>query len=108
MAKSFIQRGDVMDYVATAAVVSGQVVLFGVRVGVAITDIAIGQQGAVQVEGVWELAKNPPDNIAQGALLYWDNVNSRFTTTSAGNTLAGYAYAAAAATTTTVRIKLNS
>jgi predicted RecA/RadA family phage recombinase len=45
--------------------------------------------------------------VTQGAALYWDNTNSRLTTTASGNTYAGYAFAAAGNGVTTVNIKLN-
>ena len=70
--------------------------------------IANGETGPVQVTGVFNIAKLSTDNMAQGALLYWDNTNSRLTTTASGNTLAGFAAAAAAATTTSVNIKINA
>ena len=46
--------------------------------------------------------------MTQGALVYWDNANSRMTLSSAGNTLAGVAAAPAAASTTSVNVLLNS
>lgn len=106
--KNFIQVGDVLDHTPGAAVTAGQVIVMGVRVGVAVTDIAAGQTGAVRVRGVVELAKASADNIAQGALVYWSTANSNLTSTAAGNTLAGYAAAAAGAGVTTLRVALNA
>mgnify|MGYP002840190186 CR=1 FL=1 len=37
----------------------------------------------------------------EGAKLYWDSANSRFTTSATGNTLVGYAGAAATSSATT-------
>ena len=62
--------------------------------------------GVLHVTGVWSAAKLSTDVVTQGAALYWDNTNSRFTLTSAGNTLAGWAFAAAGNGVTTVQIKL--
>lgn len=108
MSKKYIQPGEVMDYVAGANISSGQVVVVGARIGVAINDIANGATGSLQVTGVHEIAKLSSDNVAQGAMLYWDNTNSRLTATASGNTLAGYAFAAAGSGATTIRIKINA
>lgn len=108
MTTKFVQPGEVIDYTAGANIASGQVVLMGARIGVALKAIANGETGPMQVTGVFNVAKLSTDNMAQGALLYWDNTNSRLTTTASGNTLAGFAAAAAAASTTSVNIKINA
>lgn len=108
MTTKFVQPGEVIDYTAGANIASGQVVLMGARIGVAIKSIANGETGPMQVTGVFNIAKLSSDNMAQGALLYWDNTNSRLTTTASGNTLAGFAAAAAGASTTSVNIKINA
>lgn len=108
MTTKFVQPGEVIDYTAGANIASGQVVLMGARIGVALKAIANGETGPMQVTGVFNIAKLSTDNMAQGALLYWDNTNSRLTTNASGNTLAGFAAAAAAATTTSVNIKINA
>lgn len=108
MTTKFVQPGEVIDYTAGANITSGQVVLMGARIGVALKAIANGETGPMQVTGVFNIAKLSTDNMAQGALLYWDNTNSRLTTTASGNTLAGFAAAAAAASTTSVNIKINA
>ncbi|MGL6290681.1 MAG: DUF2190 family protein [Silanimonas sp.] len=107
MTTRFKQMGDVLDHTPGTAVVSGQVLVIGTLVGVALANIAAGQTGSVQVAGVFELPKVPADVIAQGALVYWAAGTSQITTTSAGNTLAGKAAYAAAAATTTVQVLLN-
>lgn len=108
MTAKFVQPGDAIDYTAGANIVSGQVVLMGVRIGVAAKDIANGMTGTVLVTGVFNITKLTTDVVAQGAALYWDNTNSRLTTTASGNTLAGYATAAAGGTATSVNIKINA
>lgn len=106
--KNFIQPGDVLDHTPGSNVTGGQVVVMGVRVGVAVADIASGQTGPVRVRGVVELAKASADVIAQGALVYWASGAGNITSTAAGNTLAGYAAAAAGAGVTTIRVALNA
>lgn len=108
MAKNHIQPGHVLDHVAATAITSGQVVLLGVRIGVALGNAAIGETVAVQVKEVFNLPKVTANVVAQGALLYWDNTAKLLTTTATANTLAGYAAAAASGTDTTVDIALNA
>lgn len=108
MTTKYVMSGDVIDYVAGSAVTSGQVLLIGVRIGVALAAIAAGATGAVRVLGIFTIAKLSTDVVAVGAALYWDNTNFRMTTTSAGNTLAGYATAAAGNGVTTVEISINA
>lgn len=108
MTTKYVMSGTVIDYVASSPVTSGQVLLIGTRIGVALTAIASGATGAVQVLGIFTIAKLSTDVVAAGALLYWDNTNSRLTTTASGNTLAGYATAAAGNGVTTVEISINA
>ena len=108
MTTKYVMSGDVIDYVAGSAVTSGQVLLIGVRVGVALAAIASGATGAVRMLGIFNIAKLSSDVVTVGAALYWDNTNSRMTLTSAGNTLAGFATAAAGNGVTTVEISINA
>jgi predicted RecA/RadA family phage recombinase len=103
-----INSGATLDITASEAITSGRGVLVGLRVGVALTDIANGAVGTVAMKGVFNMPKLTTDVVAQGVLLYWDNTNKRLTVTSAGNTLAGYATAAAGNGVTTVNIALNA
>ncbi len=108
MTTKFVQPGEVIDYTAGANIASGQVVLMGARIGVALKAIANGETGPMQVTGAFNIAKLSTDNMAPGALPYSHHTNSRLTTTASGNTLAGFAAAAAGATTTSVNIKINA
>lgn len=105
--KNLIQTGEMMDYTAGANIASGAVVLIGVRVGIATTDIANGAKGSLAMDGVYSVAKLSTDVVAQCVLLYWDNANSRMTVTAGGNTLAGYAIEAAGNGVATVKIRIN-
>jgi predicted RecA/RadA family phage recombinase len=106
MAKNFIQEGKILDYTAAADVASGQFVLVGAIGAVAITDIANGATGPVQVVGVFSVPK-AAGAVTQGAKLYWDAANSVLTTTASGNTVVGVAAAAAAGGDARVSILLN-
>lgn len=107
MTTKFVQPGEVIDYTAGANKTSGQPVLIGTRLGVCLADIDNGSTGPVAMSGVYTVTKLTTDVVTQGAALYWDNTNSRLTTTASGNTYAGYAFAAAGNGVTTVNIKLN-
>lgn len=105
MAKNFHQDGDVWDYTNTtgAAIKSGDPVAVGVRMGVALTDIAINAVGAVKMSGVFQLPKVTGSAWAQGAKLLWDKSAGKFdvgTATPATGDVSGCcvaAYAAASA-----------
>ena len=107
MTTKFIQPGNVLDYTAGTAVTAGQAFLIGKRLAVALVAIAAGATGEVAVTRVFSVIKKTTDVIAQGDLLYWDDTNKYLTSTSAGNTLAGYAAAAAGNGATSIAIKLN-
>jgi len=108
MTTKYIMSGDVIDYIAGSTISSGQVLLIGKRIGVALSSIANGATGAAQVRGIFTIAKLSTDVVAQGDLLYWDNGNSRLTTTVGSNTLVGYATKAAGNGVTTVEISINA
>lgn len=109
MTTKFVQPGRVLDYAnGGTARASGAGVVMGTVFGVCLTAIAANATGSVQVCGVFTLPKLTTDAPAQGALLYWDAANSRLTTTSAGNTLAGVAANAAANGDTTVNLLVNA
>ena len=107
MTTKFVQPGEVIDHVASGAKTSGQPVLIGTKLGVCVADIANGATGPVAVSGVYTITKLTTDVVAQGAALYWDNGNSRLTTTVGSNVYAGYAFAAAGNGVSSVNIKLN-
>lgn len=113
MANNFVQPGDVITWTnATgAAVVSGQVVVVGATLGVALVDIAIGASGSVRVEGVFSVPKVTTAVIAQGARLLWDVSAGKFdvaTATPATGDVSGesaMAWEAAGNGATTLKVK---
>lgn len=111
MANNFIQPGDVMDYQnGGTALANGAGVKIGLRIGVALAAIAANTTGSVALEGVFKVTKAASQAWTQGALVYWDDTNKNFTTTSAGNTLAGFAWEPVGngAGETTGYVKLNA
>lgn len=111
MARNHVQPGRVLDYTNTGSspVVSGQVVLAGVLLGVALGDIAPGAAGSVQIDGVFDVPKVAGIAIAQGAAVIFKTADGAFTVgEAAAGDLSGasaVAFAAATAAATTVHIK---
>jgi predicted RecA/RadA family phage recombinase len=103
--KNFIQRGDVMTVTVSADTASGDVVVAGSLVGVAVASAKDGEECEVSLTGVYELPK-ATGSISQGAKVYFVAADKNFTTTASGNTLAGYAFKAAANGDATVLVKL--
>jgi len=122
MAMNKICKGDRLDYTNSSGVTisSGAPVLVGKVLCVACTTMLNGETGALDTEGVYEIRK-ANGAISQGVALYWDadgnpqgsatgnglSGTGCLTTTSSGNTYAGYAFKAAGATDSYVQIKLN-
>lgn len=108
--KNKVSDGKTMDFTTAGAVTSGQALLIGVCIGVAICAAAgAGEVIATEIEGVFELPKVSTDVIAQGVPLTWDVSESKFTVAaSAVGDCVGCAVAVEAAGngTTTVLAKL--
>ena len=75
--KNAHQDGRVLDVTLTSAVKSGELVIEGKLVGVAVTDGAVGDIVATHVEGVFELPKLPAAAFEVGATVNWDTANKR-------------------------------
>ena len=114
MATNYIQDGKIIDFVASGAKTSGQVVVVGSIVGVAAGDVANGAAGNLIVKGVVEIPAATAE-ITVGAAVYWDADGNPVggeagsgaaTATDTPNTLIGYAIAAKAATVGTVKVLL--
>ncbi len=120
MATNIVKQGDEFDYVnAGANVKSGDVVVLGDVVGIALTDILTGSTGAVLVSGVAIVAKKTSQAWAQGQKVYYDSTGSPahdYFTTAADDggspatafVFAGWAYdgALSADATATVKFKI--
>lgn len=99
--------GAEITFTAGAALTAGQGFASGDVFGVIKASVAMGETATVIVLGTFTLPKNPPDNVAQFARLYWDAGNSRLTTTAGGNRSAGVATAAAGVGVTSVSVRLS-
>lgn len=107
MTTKYVYDGRVIDYTAGSAISSGDVVVLGEVVSVALGDIANGDTGSVAVEGVFELDCLGTDVVAIGDVLYWDDTNNRLTKTASTHKCAGFAAGASANGVTTCRVKIN-
>lgn len=104
MTAKYWQKGEVLDYKASAAVKNGEVVSLGTRIGVAGEDIAAGETGHLHVVGVFEMEK-ATGAMTMGAAVYYDETAKKITTV-ASNIPAGYAAAPAASADETALVKL--
>lgn len=84
MAKNFKQAGNVLQWTngTGSEVKSGSVVVMGAAkdatIGIALVDIASTESGAVQIDGVFELAKVSAAVFNQGETLIWDSSAAAF------------------------------
>lgn len=73
MAKTYVQPGKVISWTnGGSAVSSGDVVVIGQIIGVALVDIANGDSGSVAIDGVYTVPKVSGAVIAQGEAMSWD------------------------------------
>lgn len=103
----FVQQGAAIDYKPDVDLPAGSVVVQGDLVGITKHDIKAGQLGAVSVEGVFEVTKDPTASISAGAKLYWDATNNQAVTVATGNKLLGKAIESAGVNITSVRLRLS-
>nr|DAW23794.1 MAG TPA: protein of unknown function DUF2190 [Caudoviricetes sp.] len=110
MKANYIQAGENIDYIneTDKEVEAGDVILFGERIGIAGGNMAVGQLGALHMNGVFELEKAAGTAITAGAPVYYNAADDVITTTKTNNILAGYAVAAAAADAATVLVAVNA
>lgn len=72
MADNYVAAGNVLDHIASGAIASGEVVVMGNILGVALDDIANTETGPVQIKGVFTVPKVSGAVIAQGESLTYD------------------------------------
>lgn len=104
----FIQKGENIDYVASADIVSGQVVPLVNLCGIANDDIASGATGTLMIDGIVEIAAETGVAWAVGELIYWNDTDSKGTKTATDHVAMGFAVAVKASATATGRVKLQA
>ena len=105
--KTYRSTGSTMIWTnATGSdVAGGDLVLVGTGVGVAVTDIADGASGAVNVAGEHEVAATTAETWTQGQVLYLDDTTHKLSNV-AGDAVAGKATKAKAEDATTGLVSL--
>lgn len=106
MSKNTIKDGDSIEFVATKVKASGMGETIGVIVVVHQRAVAIGDTAVGSRKGVHLLPILSTDTPAIGVKLYWDEANSRLTTTAGALILAGWAYTAKLTGITTIECLL--
>lgn len=108
MATNLISTGETVTVTAPYDVSSGGGCLVGSLFGIAVNDASSGDTDLViNTMGVYSHAKTSAQAWTVGALIYWDNTNKVFTTTSTSNKLVGVAVEAAANPSSTGTVRLN-
>ena len=72
MMTQFVQETDRIDITATAEVKAGNIVEAGALHGVAITDLKVGEVGAIKVTGVFKVTANKTDTFEVGDVVNFD------------------------------------
>lgn len=110
---TYWQRGEAIDYTnATGSKISAnEIVVLGSRVGIAGSDIASGETGALHVFGVFEMPKKASEAINAGVDVYWNGTGITASADDGGSPAtayakAGYAIQAADAADSTIKVKL--
>ncbi len=107
MAKAkYWHKGNSIDYVneTDAAIEANTIVVIGSRVGIAGTDIGVGETGTLVMEGIFKMPKGDAE-ISVGDNVYF-NAEGGIATKTETDTPAGYAVGAAAASAAEVLVKL--
>lgn len=109
MGAEFVQNGAFIDYTPAADVASGDVIVIGDTVGVAVRPIAADELGSIAISGVFRMPKaaGSDEGLDAGILVYWDDGEDEVTDSASGNTVVGYTVAAAADEDDTVLVKLS-
>lgn len=113
MATNYVNTGEVVTYTnAGSAIASGDVVVIGQQIGIALVDIANGASGSVGIKGRYSVPKVSAAVIAQGESVIYDASASAFddnAATPATGDVSGCCVAAEAAGNgvTTIDILLN-
>jgi len=80
--KNHIQKGEYLDVLASAAYTSGQLVIEGNLVGVAVADIASGTVGSIATCGVYSFEKEAAATLVQGDVAYYDSATKKLDATN--------------------------
>jgi len=112
MATNYVNEGTRMTITAGADISSGDVVVQGSTLGIAVTNIANGASGEIMIEGTFDLPKADAAVITAGEGVIWDSSAGEFDddqATPASGDVSGAAIAMeskGATTGETIKVKL--
>lgn len=92
----------------SSAIAANDVVVIGVHIGIAPSDIAVGAEGILCTEGEYELAATSAETWSLGDQLYWNATTEKLTTEASLTTPAGMATEDKAAGVTASNVKINA
>ena len=104
------KEGDFIDYTPAVAVAAGDLIqIADGRAAVAPTAIAAGVKGAVQVRGIYEIAKTTSIVFLDGGRVFWDYsaLKAHFKKVNDRDFYVGRVVGDAASAATTVKVALN-
>jgi predicted RecA/RadA family phage recombinase len=104
---NYIQSGATIPVTAPYNVAGGDGMLVGALFLVAAHAALSGEQVEGKTVGVYSLKAKVSDAIAQGAVVYWDNVAREITSTADGNTKVGCVSVAKGAGEAACNVRLN-
>ncbi|MET4696097.1 DUF2190 family protein [Endozoicomonas lisbonensis] len=105
MANNYVQDGGTMEFTAAADIKSGDPVVIGAIVVVALANAMTGELCVGRADGVFDLPKGA-GAIGQGEKVYLTS-GGNITKTASGNTAAGICWIAAEDADASVAVKLN-
>lgn len=104
---TYVQKGDVIDYVAGADIAVGEVIPLVTRCGVAVTAIANGATGALALEGIFQVATSDTSAAwAVGDVVYWTTATNTSSKTATGGIPLGIAAAVKGSTAAVGYVRL--
>ncbi|MDE8035737.1 DUF2190 family protein [Actinobacillus equuli subsp. equuli] len=106
MAKNYIQDGNTVRLTATKAITSGDVLVSGDLIAIAVTDAAKNDAVVGLTTGVFSVKAKQADDIKQGAVLYWSEAEGA-TLTAGGNKRLGIAWRDSGTSSDEVDVKIN-
>lgn len=103
-----VQQGNVIDYTNSTGsdISSGEFVILKGRVGIATVDIANGDVGSVEMEGVFEGSALTSETFAEGELLYLNSSKLLTKTRAGGKSFVGRATEAKSTTGKSCKFRL--
>ena len=107
MAKNYVQDGNTVRLTAAKAVKSGDVVVAGDLIAIAVTDYDKGAPVVGLTNGVFTVKAKQADDIKQGAVLYWSDADGA-TITAGTNKRLGIAWKDSGTSSAEVDVKINA